>query len=82
MVGFYPQNVQNPSKIKDSGKPPQAAKFLLFSCSNKRKNSVFSVLTCFCVEGGMSSEGDPSEHVAEPILDGEMLSVTDSETER
>ena len=30
----------------------------------------------------MSSEGDPSEHVAEPILDGEMLSVTDSETER
>ena len=62
--------------------PPQAAKILLFSCSNKRKNSVFSVLTRFCVEGGMSSEGGPSEHVAEPILDEEMLSVTDSETER
>ena len=30
----------------------------------------------------MSSEGGPSEHVAEPILDEEMLSVTDSETER
>ena len=54
----------------------------LFFAQTKGKSSVFSVLIRFCGEGGMSSEGGPSEHVAEPLLDEEMLSATDSETER
>ena len=55
---------------------------MLFFAQTKGKSSVFSVLIRFCGEGGMSSEGGPSEHVAEPLLDEEMLSATDSENER
>ena len=83
MVGFYPPKCSK--SIKNQGFWKAAVggeKICCFFAQTKGKSSVFSVVIRFCGEGGMSSEGGPSEHVAEPLLDEEMLSATDSETER